>query len=171
MLAGIGLNLGSIQAHHSHFAQAQLLGQLQDAHKRRPERGLVDHPKLADRRMIRMEIGAQITHRDVAVSRRFDRPGAKPTSGVTVDQQGQHHRRWILLAAGASVIDLELSRRDLLHRIQDEVNHMLFGHPIAQIAGQKHRRLAVPIDETCSHVDPIPAVPHSFKLFQNTFSP
>ena len=82
-----------------------------------------------------MKIGAQITHRHIAVGRRFDRPGAKPTGGVTVDQQSQHHRRWILLAAGATVIDLEVGRRDLLHRIQNEMNDMVLRHPLAQIAG------------------------------------
>jgi len=100
-----------------------------------------------------------------------DRPGARPTGGVTVDQQSQHHRRRILLTAGATVIDLEVGDRDLLHRIQDEMNEMVAGHPLAQIAGQKHRRLAVQVEETCSHADPIPTDSHLFKLFQNIFDP
>ena len=76
-----------------------------------------------------------------------------------------------MFAAGATVIDLEVGQRDLLHRIQDEMNDMVLGHPLAQIAGQKHRRLPVQIDETCSHGDPIPADPLLFKLFQNFFVP
>ena len=62
--------------------------------------------------MIRMEIGAQITHRHVAVGCRLDRSRAKPTGGITVDQQSQHHRRRMLLAPGAAVVDLEVVGRD-----------------------------------------------------------
>ena len=169
MLAGVGLDFGPIHAHRTHFGQAQLLGQLQDADKGRTKCAPIEHPELANRRMIRMEIGAQITNRHIAVGRCFDRPGAKPTGRVTVDQQSRHHRGRILLAAGAAVIDLEVVGWDLIDGIQNEMNDMAFGHPLAQVAGQQHRCLSVQIDETCSHGDLIPAHPPLFKLFQNIF--
>src|SRR5207247_874465 len=72
----------------------------------------------------------------------------------------------ILLAAGATVIDLEVGARYLLHRIQNKMNDMVLGHPLAQIARQKHRRLAVQVDKTCSHAHPSPAAPIRSNYFK-----
>src|SRR5437667_12622668 len=46
------------------------------------------------------------------------------------------------------------------------MNDMVLGHPLAQIAGQKHRRLAVQVDKTCSHAHPSPAVPICSNYFK-----
>src|SRR2546422_6421223 len=46
------------------------------------------------------------------------------------------------------------------------MNDMVVGHPLAQIAGQKHRRLAVQVDKTCSHAHPSPAVPICSNYFK-----
>ena len=95
---------------------------------------------------------------------RLNGAGAKAAGGVTVDQQSQHHRGRILLAAGTAMIDAEVAGGNLFHRIEDEVNDMTSGHPVAQIARQEHRRLAVEIDETCGHGYPIPAALVLFKI-------
>ena len=90
MLAGVGLELGAIDADRANLAQPQMLGQLQHAHKRRFERLLVGGAKRADRVVIWVVVGAKVTHRHVAAARRLDRPGTKAARGVTIDQQ---HRR------------------------------------------------------------------------------
>src|SRR5437762_5604304 len=75
--------------------------------------------------MVGMVIGTEVTHGHIAVGRRFDPPRAKATGGVAVDQQRHHHSGWILFAAGAPIIDVEVPRRYLLHRIQDEVDDVI----------------------------------------------
>ncbi len=65
---------------------------------------------------------------------------AKPTGGVAVDEQGQHHGRRILLAAGATGVDVEVVQGELLHGVQDEMDDMIAGQPFAQIAGQQLNR-------------------------------
>src|SRR5206468_11154592 len=75
----------------------------------------------------------------------------------------------ILLAASTTLIGLEVGGRNLVHRIQDEMDNVLLGNPLAQIAGQKHRCLAVQVDKTRGHVDPILAAPLLFNLFQKYF--
>src|SRR3546814_1010537 len=94
-----------------------------------------------------MMVGAKVAHRHVAVARRFDRARTKPAGGVTINQQREHHRGRILLAASPAVIDSKMRRRDLLHRFEDEVHDVPARHPLAQIIGQEHRRLTVQIDE------------------------
>ena len=49
------------------------------------------------------------------------------------------------------MIDAEVGGGDLLDGIQDEVDEMLGGQPVAHVAGQEHRRLAVEVDETGGH--------------------
>jgi hypothetical protein len=43
---------------------------------------------------------------------------------------------------------VELGRGDLLDGVEDEMDEVIAGHPLAQVAGQEHRRLAVEINET-----------------------
>jgi hypothetical protein len=170
VFAGVGLNLGPIHADRAHVGQAQVLGQLQHADKRRPERGGVGRAEGADGIMIRMGVGAEVTHGHVAVSGRLDGAGAKAAGGVTIDEQRQHHGRGILFAARAAMIDVELAQGECVDGLQDEVNDVLGGHPVAQIAGQQQRGLAVEINKTCGHVDRIPVPSVLFKTFSNCFA-
>ena len=66
------------------------------------------------------------------------------------------------------VIEVERGGGDML---EDEVNEVIGGHPVAQIAGQKQWRLPVAVDGSCGHVDRI--VPGSvlFKRGSNYFQP
>ena len=54
------------------------------------------------------------------------------------------------------MIDVEVAQGKLLHRIQGEMNEVTGGHPVAQIAGQQHRGLAVESDEVCGPQGLIP---------------
>ena len=67
------------------------------------------------------------------------------------------------------MIDVEVGGGDLLHGIEDEVDDVVGGHPVAQIAGQEHRRLAVEIDETCGHAGLDPFRTLLFKSFSKIF--
>jgi hypothetical protein len=60
MLAGVGLELGAINADRVNLAQTQMLGQLQHAHKRCLERLLVGGAKRADRRQIHRCLAVQV---------------------------------------------------------------------------------------------------------------
>ena len=62
-------------------------------------------------------------------------------------------------------------QRQLLDGVQDEMDDVIGGQPLAQIAGQKHRRLAIDINKTCSHGLWNRTAPFLFKLFSEIFSP
>ena len=147
------------------------MGQLQHRHERGAERRAVGGAKVADRGVIGVMVGAKEAHGHVAVSGRLNRARAKPTGGVTVYEQGQHHGGRVLLAARAAMVDVKVAQRDLLHGIQNEMDDVPDRQPVAQIARQEHRRVAVQIDETCRHGCWSRTTPLLFKLFSNTFSP
>lgn len=63
------------------------------------------------------------------------------------------------------MIDGEVAQRQEFHSLQDEVDDIPGGHPFAQIAGQKHRRLAGEIDETCRYAGWILPAAFLFILF------
>jgi hypothetical protein len=60
---------------------------------------------------------------------------------------------------------------ELLDGVQDEMDDVIGGQPVAQIAGQEHRRLAIHIHKTCRHGLWIRTAPALFKLFSEIFSP
>ncbi len=49
------------------------------------------------------------------------------------------------------MIDVEVRQGDLLDGIENEVDDVVLGNPFTQVAGQKHRRVAVQINESCRH--------------------
>ena len=53
----------------------------------------------------------------------------------------------------------------LLHRLKDEVDAVAFGYPLAQVARQEHRPLAVNVDETGGQEKQIPLAAGWFKTF------
>ena len=70
---------------------------------------------------------------------------------VTVDHQRQHHRGWELLAATAPLIDLSPSQIKRLHRIYNEVHHVIPRHPITHIWRQQHSSSSIDVYKTCGH--------------------
>src|SRR5260221_7818191 len=71
---------------------------------------------------------------------------------------------WRIMLGGCAVLfDVKLPRGVLLHRLENKVYDMAFGHPFAQIIRQEHRRLAVQIYEAGGHTDLIVFPPVSFK--------
>lgn len=169
MFAGVGLDPRPVHADRADFGQAQVLGQLEHAHERGAEGGFVGRAESADRIVIGMSVGAEVTHGHGAGGRGFDGPGAEASGGVAVDEQRQHHGRSILLAARAAVIDVEVGGGNLLHRINDEMDDVTLGHPLAQITRQEHRRLPVNVDETCGHDDRIAPAAVCSKHSQKSF--
>ena len=116
-----------------------------------------------------MGVGANETHSHITVRGGLDGARTEPTSGITIDEQGEHHRGRILFTARAAMVHMEVAGGDLIHRIKDQVNQMIRRQPLAQVAGQKHRRLPIQIHKTCSHagLDPFPTL--LFNLFSETF--
>ena len=93
-----------------------------------------------------MKIGAEVTHGHVAVRGHLDRARAEPAGGVAINQQRQHHQWRILFAARAAMVDPKMAGGNLLG-VQPEVDEGIGGQPLAQIAGQEQRRLAIKINE------------------------
>ncbi len=60
--------------------------------------------------------------------------------------------RRILFAAGAAGVDLDLAQVEGVHGIEDEVDEMIGGHPVAQIGRQQQWRVAVNRNKAGGHV-------------------
>ena len=70
--------------------------------------------------------------------------------------------RRIWLAAGAAGVDADLAQVEGLHRIEDEVDERIGGHPVAPIGREQQRRVVIDVDEAWTHADRIDAGPVSF---------
>jgi hypothetical protein len=51
------------------------------------------------------------------------------------------------------------------------MDDVILGHPLAQVAGQKHRGLAVEIDEACGHENQMPSATGLFNFFSKMSPP
>ena len=143
--------------------------QLQHGDKRRFKRRLVLATKRADRIVIGMQVGAEEAHGHITVRGGLDRARAEPSGGVAIDEQGEHHRGRILFTACAAMVHMEVAGGNLLNSIEDQVDQMICGQPLAQVTGQKQRRLPIHINKTFSHtgLDPFHAL--LFNSFSKNF--
>jgi hypothetical protein len=57
-----------------------------------------------------------------------------------------------LFAAGATGIDLHLAQVQDIHRVEDEVDQMIGGHPVTEIGRQEKRGVAVNYNKAGGHV-------------------
>lgn len=95
---------------------------------------------------------------------------ANPTPGrLAADEQGRHHARRVLFTARAAMIHMEVGQGQLLDGVENELNDVVVGNPLAQIAGRKHRPLAVNVHEACGHDSLKPGPAFGFKSFSKTF--
>jgi hypothetical protein len=74
---------------------------------------------------------------------------AEGAGGVAVDEQGQEHAGRVLVAAGAATVDLELAQVQGVDGVEDEMNQIMGGHPLAQIGWEQQRGVAVDGNEAC----------------------
>jgi hypothetical protein len=79
--------------------------------KRRLERGPVLAPERRDRVVIRVLIGGDKPHADVAIGRPLQTARGENTVRIAINQQRQHHPRMIPRLARAAVVDLERPAR------------------------------------------------------------
>ena len=143
MLAGVGLELGAINAHQAHAQQLQLLGQKQNLQEALRHRREVLPPEARDRIVVGVTVRRNEANPDIAVRRPLDPTAGKDPVGVAVDQQRQHHPGVILRRARAAMVHLEGAQSDTLHRLDHEVRQIIRRDPVPQI-GRKQKRL-VPI--------------------------
>ena len=79
---------------------------------------------------------APVKDREMLVRRRRDAPAAEEAVAVAVDEQRAHHPRRELFAAAPALIEAKLVQIDQVDRLQNEVGHIIFGHPFPQIHRQ-----------------------------------
>lgn len=135
VLAGVGLNFRSVGGHGelAELEELELLGQLQDRNEALGEQRLIFPTKGAERVVVGMGVGGEHAHRDAVVSATLNAATAEDARGVTVDKRGQKHARRILFIAGSSGVDLHLSQVEGVNRIEDEMNQVIGGHPVAHV--------------------------------------
>ena len=75
--------------------------------------------------MIRVPVRRNKANPDIAVRRPLDPTAGEEPVGVAVDQQRQHHPGVILRRARASIVHLEGTQIDALHRLDHEVRQII----------------------------------------------
>ena len=98
-----------------------------------------------------MRVRREIAHRHVSVGGPLDTPGTEQAVGVAVNQQREHRVGRILLVAAAFVVNGQGGQRQPLDGLNDKVDQIIFGHPVAQVGGQQQRGVAVGVLKTMSH--------------------
>ena len=93
-------------------------------------------------------VGAEVTHRHRVVSEGFDAAAGEGAGGVGIDEQGEHEGGRVLLGAGAALVDLGGGEVEDVHRLDDEIDDVGFGDPVAQVNGKQERCAAVDVDES-----------------------
>ena len=68
-----------------------------------------------------------------------------------------------MFAAGAAGVDADLAQIQAVHRVEEEVDEMVGGHPVAQVGREQQRRVAVEGDEAGGHGQQINPAPVLFK--------
>ena len=108
-------------------------------------------PEGAEGVVIRVRVRAEHPHRHAVVGRQLDAAAAKRAGRVAIDQQRQQQTGRILRAAAALFVHPHALQVEGLHRFQNEMDQMIFRHPVPQIRGQQQRRVPVDVDEACGH--------------------
>jgi hypothetical protein len=67
------------------------------------------------------------------------------------------------------MVDSKVAGGHLLHDLQNEVDEMIVGQPLAQITGQKLRRLAIKINKAGGHENQSRPAAVCLKHFQQSF--
>ena len=140
MLAGVGLELGAVDADHSHAQQLEFPGQQQNLQEALRYRGEVLPPEARDRIVVRMTVRRHKANPDVPVRRPLDPPAGENPVGVAIDQQRQHHPRVILRRPRTPMVHLEGVQIDPLNRRDHEMRQIVLGYPVAKV-GRKQKRL------------------------------
>ena len=135
-----------------------MLGQLQHFDEALGEQRPVFPAEGAERVVVGMGVGSEQTHRDAVVSALLDATAAEGARGIAVNKQAQQHGRRILFAAGAAEVDLDLTQVQGIHRVEDEVDQMIGGHPVAKVRWQKQRGITVNDNEAGGHVFQTPVL-------------
>ena len=111
-------------------------------------------PKRADAVVIGMPVRAEQPHRDVLMGEPLDAPAAKGARRGAVEEQPEQHRGRILIAARAPVVDVCRAQIQQPDRLHDEVDQMIFRHPVAQIRRQEQRRVVISVHAAGRHPTP-----------------
>ena len=98
-----------------------------------------------------MSVGGEVAHGHVAIGGPLDAAGAEDAVGVAVEEQGQHGVGRILGVAGALVVHGEGGQGQAVHGLDDEVDEVILGHPVAQVRRQQERGVTVGVLEAMGH--------------------
>ena len=155
MLAGVGLELGAVDAHQAYAQQLQLLGQKQNLQEALRHRSEVLPPEARDRVVVGVTVRRDEANPDIAVRRPLDPTAGEDPVGVAVDHQRQHHPWVILRRARAAMVHLEGAQIDTLHRLDHEVmSQIIRREPVPQIGRKQKRLVPITLDASCSSRDP-----------------
>ena len=151
VFAGAGADVGAVEAHAAELEQAQFARQLEHIDEGGGHGLEVVAAEGADGVVIGMGVGAEVAHGQVAVGGALDAAAAEDAVGVAVDEQGEHHRRRELRVAATAVVDREGAQRQPLDGLDDEVDQVILGDPVAQVGREKQGGLTVDVDEAGGH--------------------
>ena len=148
---GVGFNVGAVGGNFAKLEQAKAAGEFEDVYEGFTDRAEVFAAELADGVVIRVSVGSEVTHGDVAVGGALDFARAENAVTVTENEKSEHHVGRHLRAAAAMIIDTEVVERESFGGFNDEVDEVVFGYPIPKIGRKKHGGVASDVDELGCH--------------------
>jgi hypothetical protein len=131
---GVRRGLRAIDRDHPNRHQSRLPAKSQHAREELGKGGLVAHPKLRDRRVIRDEVPRHDSKRDVLDAGALDHTRGAIAARVGVEQQRHHHRRLVgrpAMTVGA-IGAIERAQIHLANSIEHRPRQVVVGHPLAQ---------------------------------------
>ncbi len=148
---GVGFEVGAVGGNFAKLEQAEAAGELEDVDEGGADGGEVFAAELADGVVVGVGVGGEVAHGDVAVGGALDFSRTEDAVTVAVNEKGEHHVGRHLSAAASTLIDVEVVERKALGGFNDEVNKVVFAHPIPKIGRKKHGCVTSDIDELGCH--------------------
>lgn len=144
--AGVGVDLGAVQAHRAEAADLVLAGDLQHLGKDRFELLGEPPPEGAERVVVGMGVGGDEAKGQGVVGRPLNLAAGEAAGGVAVDQQCQQGGRVVGQTAPPSVGSLQLTKIKIFHHLDHIARQVALRKPLLHRGQQQ--KIAVAVDRT-----------------------
>jgi hypothetical protein len=151
VLAGIGFDLGAVEADAAELDQPHGLRDEQDLGEQR--RQLVEETlaEVGDGAVVGVGVGADVAKRDRVVGRLRELAAGEHARGIAVEQQRHQHRRVIGLGAGAGVGPHQRTKVELIDDLHHKPGQMVLGQILLHRRREKIRCLPIDQHEVDGH--------------------
>ncbi len=132
---GVGFDVRAVYGDVPELEEFEFFGQFEHADKGFAEGVEVFAAELADGVVVGMGVAGEVTHGKVTMGGILDLARGEEAVGVAVDEQRKHHMWRELPISRAAMVDLEVFQRKPVDGFDDEVDEIVFRHPISHVHG------------------------------------